>query len=160
MTSKTMISVLVACAALSSFSSVASAESDIVTERGGPSRAMLFSGLGTFGISYGAAALVAASSNLDADHRLFVPIAGPWMALSGRGGCGAGTPRTCDAATTSKVLIVTDGVFQALGALLVVESFLNPETVTTRRAFAPPPRIRVAPTFGVNGYGLAAVGNF
>jgi hypothetical protein len=160
MTSNKIVSVLAACAALLSFSGVASAQSDTVTEKGGPSRAMLVSGLGTFGISYGAAALVAGTSNLDADHRMFVPIAGPWMALGGRGGCGAGTPRSCDAATTDKVLIITDGVFQALGALLVVEAFLNPETVTTTRASAEPPRIQVAPTFGANGYGLAAFGNF
>lgn len=160
MTSKYIISLLATCGALLSFSGVASAQSDVVTEKGGPSRAMLFSGLGTFGISYAAAAVVASESSLDADHRMFVPIAGPWMALSGRGGCGGVTPRTCDAATTDKVLIVTDGVFQALGALLVVESFLNPETVTTTRASADPPRIQLAPSIGANSYGLAAFGNF
>lgn len=160
MISKKIVSVLAACGALLSFSGIASAQSDTVTERGGPSRAMLFSGLGTFGISYGAAALVAATSDLDADHRLYVPIAGPWMALSDRGPCGIDAPRTCDAATTNKVLIVTDGVFQALGALLVVEAFLNPETITTHRASAESPRLRLAPTFGSNGYGLAAVGKF
>jgi hypothetical protein len=160
MTSKNIISILAACAALLSFSGVAAAQSDVVTEKGGPSRAMLFSGLGTFGISYGAAVVVAGTSDLDADHRMFVPIAGPWMALSGRGGCGDGTPRTCDAATADKVLIITDGVFQGLGALLIVESFLNPETITTTRASAEPPRIQVTPTFGANSYGLAAFGNF
>jgi hypothetical protein len=160
MTSKYIISLLAACGALLSFSGVASAQSDVVTEKGGPSRAMLFSGVGTFGISYAAAAVVASESSLDADHRLYVPIAGPWMALSGRGGCGGTTPRTCDAATTDKVLIVTDGVFQALGALLIVESFLNPETVTTTRASADPPRIQIAPSIGANSYGLAAFGNF
>lgn len=160
MTSKYIISVLATCGALLSFSGVASAQSDVVTEKGGPSRAMLFSGVGTFGISYAAAAVVASESSLDADHRLYVPIAGPWMALSGRGGCGGTTPRTCDAATTDKVLIVTDGVFQALGALLIVESFLNPETVTTTRASADPPRVRILPSIGANSYGLAAFGNF
>lgn len=160
MTSKKLISVLAACGTWLSLSGVASAQSDTVTEKGGPSRAMLVSGLATFGISYGAAALVAGTSDLDADHRMFVPIAGPWMALSGRGDCGVGTPRTCDAATTNKVLIITDGVFQGLGALLVVEAFLNPETVTTTRASAEPPRLQLAPTFGSNGYGLSAFGNF
>ena len=160
MTSKKIVSVLAACGALLSLSGVASAQSDTVTEKGGPSRAMLFSGVATFGISYGAAAVVASTSDLDADHRMFVPIAGPWMALSGRGGCGVGAPRSCDAATTDKVLIIADGVFQGLGALLIVESFLNPETVTTTRASAEPPRIQVTPTFGSNGYGLAAFGNF
>jgi len=160
MTSKYILSLLAACGALLSFTGVASAQSDVVTEKGGPSRSMLVSGLGTFGISYAAAAVVASESSLDADHRMFVPIAGPWMALSGRGGCGGTTPRTCDAATTDKVLIITDGVFQALGALLVVESFLNPETVTTTRASADPPRIQIAPSIGANSYGLAAFGNF
>jgi hypothetical protein len=160
MTSKYILSLLAACGALLSFTGVASAQSDVVTEKGGPSRSMLVSGLGTFGISYAAAAVVASESSLDADHRMFVPIAGPWMALSGRGGCGGTTPRTCDAATTDKVLIITDGVFQALGALLVVESFLNPETVTTTRASADPSRIQIAPSIGANSYGLAAFGNF
>jgi hypothetical protein len=161
MSSNKILSVLAACGALLSLSGVASAQGgDTVVEKGGPSRAMLFSGVGTLGISYGAAAVVAATSDLDADHRMFVPIAGPWMALSGRGDCGPGTPRTCDAATADKVLIITDGVFQALGGLLIVESFLNPETITTTRAAAEPPRIQVAPTFGANGYGLAAFGNF
>jgi len=161
MTSKKIISIVAACGALLSLSGVASAQGgDTVTEKGGPSRALLGSGLATFGISYGAAAIVAGTSSLDADHRMFVPIAGPWMALSGRGECGAGAPRSCDAATTSKVLIITDGVFQAIGALMIVDAFLNPETVTTTRASAEPPRIRVAPTFGSNGYGLAAIGNF
>jgi hypothetical protein len=120
----------------------------------------LFSGIGTFGISYGAAVVVAATSDLDADHRLYVPFAGPWMALSGRGACGAGTPRSCDAATANKVLIISDGVFQALGGLLIVESFLNPETRTVTRARAEQPTIQVTPLVGSNGYGLAAFGNF
>ena len=60
MTLKKTILVFTACGALLSFGGVASAQTDTVTEKGGPSRAMLFSGLGTFGISYGAAALVAA----------------------------------------------------------------------------------------------------
>lgn len=163
MTSTRIFSVLLTCGALLAFGGVASAQSvqrETVTERGGPSHSMLFSGLGTFGISYGAAFVVAATSDLDADHRMYVPFAGPWMALSGRGPCGIGTPRTCDAATTNKVLIITDGVFQALGGLLIVESFLNPETRTVTRARAEQPTIQVAPLVGSNGYGLAAFGNF
>ena len=30
----------------------------------------------------------------DADHRMFVPIAGPWMALFDRGDCGGTTGRS------------------------------------------------------------------
>ena len=121
---------------------------------------MLFSGAVTFGISYGAAAIVASESDLSADHKLYIPFAGPWMALSGRGPCGVGTPRTCDAATANKVLIITDGVFQGLGGLLVIESFLNPETRTYSRSAKAAPRVRLSPLLGSNGYGLAAFGNF
>ena len=58
MTSTKIVSVLVTCGALLAFGGVASAQSvqrETVTERGGPSHSMLFSGVGTFGISYGAA---------------------------------------------------------------------------------------------------------
>ncbi|HEY3665431.1 MAG TPA: hypothetical protein VGL19_05500 [Polyangiaceae bacterium] len=162
MTSTKLIAMLMTSGALLAFSGVASAQTvrrETVTERGGPSRSMLLSGLSTFGISYGAAVVVAATSSLDADHSMYVPFAGPWMALSGRGPCGVGTPRTCNAATADKVLIITDGVFQALGGLLVVEAFFNPETRTVTRADARP-AIRVVPQVGANGYGLAAFGNF
>jgi hypothetical protein len=163
MTATQIVSALVTCGGLLAFGGVASAQSvqrETVTEKGGPSHSMLFSGVGTFGISYGAAVVVAATSDLDADHRMYVPFAGPWMALSGRGPCGVGTPRTCDAATADKVLIIADGVFQGLGGLLIVESFLNPETRTVTRARAEQPTIRVTPLVGSNGYGLAAFGNF
>src|SRR5882724_10030466 len=163
MTLAKWISVLLASGALLAFSGSASAQTvrrETVTERGGPSHSMLFSGVGTFGISYGAAVVVAATSDLDADHRMYVPFAGPWMALYGRGPCGVGTPRTCDAATADKVLIISDGVFQALGGLLIVESFLNPEARTVTRARAEQPTIGVTPLVGSNGYGLAAFGNF
>ncbi|MEP7051558.1 MAG: hypothetical protein ABJB12_14450, partial [Pseudomonadota bacterium] len=82
MTSAKTISTFAACCALLSFTTLASAQGvqrETVTERGGPSHSMLFSGLATFGISYGAAAVVAAESDLGADHRLYVPFAGPWM---------------------------------------------------------------------------------
>jgi hypothetical protein len=164
MTSLKTLSLVLVCGAVIGHSAVASAQSqgdsETVTERGGPSRSMLFSGIGTLGVSYGAAAIVAATSDLGADHRLFVPVVGPWLALSDRGPCGVGAPRSCNAATTDKVLIVADGVFQALGSLLIVESFLNPETRTETRVRAADTHISVAPTFGANGYGLAAFGNF
>ena len=158
-----IISTLVAGAALLLVSAPASAQTvrrETVTERGGPSRSMLLNGVVTFGISYGAAVVVASESDLNADRRLYVPFAGPWMALSGRGPCGAGAPRSCDAATANKVLIITDGVFQALGGLLIVEAFLNPETRTVTRAAQSQPRVQVAPLLGSNGYGLAAFGHF
>lgn len=143
---------------VSGTASAQAVERETVTERGGPSQGMLVSGIVTGGISYGVAAVVALSSDVSADHRMIVPLAGPWLALSGRPACGGTTGRSCDAATTDKVLIATDGVFQAVGAFLIIDAFLNPRTTTVTRAARRP--VLVVPTAGSNGYGLAAVGHF
>jgi hypothetical protein len=137
---------------------------ETVTEKGGPSGAMLWSGALTLGVTYGAGVVVAATSTLPTDHNMFVPIAGPWMALANRGGCGGPSGPSCDASTTYKVLIVADGIGQALGAFMIIDAFLNPETRTVYRsttASADKPKVRVAPaTMGVGGYGMLAVGSF
>jgi hypothetical protein len=136
---------------------------ETITEKGGPSGAMLWSGALTLGLTYGAGVVVAASSSLPADHNMFVPIAGPWMALANRGGCGGPTGPSCDASTTYKVLIVADGIGQALGAFMIIDAFLNPETRTVYRSTtaADKPSVRVAPaSMGAGGYGMMAVGSF
>lgn len=139
-------------------------QSETVTEKSGPSGGLLASGVVTFGLTYGAAVIVAGSSSLDADHRMFVPIAGPWMALFNRGPCGGLTGPSCDADTTNKVLIVADGIGQALGAFMIVDAFLNPATTTVSRTTttaAARPTVRVAPSsMGAGGYGMLAVGSF
>ena len=137
--------------------------SETVTERGGPSRTMLSSGVVTLGLTYGAAAVVAATSDRDADHRMFVPIAGPWMALFDRGDCGGMTGRSCDTETTYKVLIVADGIGQGLGAITIVEAFLNPEVVTVSRTRtgSVKPTLRLTPArLGAGSYGMLALGTF
>jgi len=135
---------------------------ETVTEKLGPSRWMLFSGVLTFGASYGAAAIAATASDLDSDRRMFIPFAGPWLSLSDRGSCGDGGVRSCNADTTERVLIITDGVFQAIGGLTVIGAFLNPETRTvTRTAASQDFHLRLTPsTLGRGGYGLAALGTF
>ncbi|HEY2406539.1 MAG TPA: hypothetical protein VGI10_11085, partial [Polyangiaceae bacterium] len=136
-------------------------ESETVTEKGGPSQGMLASGIVTGGISYSIAAYVALTSNVSADHRMVVPLAGPWLALSGRPACGGFTGRSCDTESSNKVLIATDGVFQAVGAFLIIDAFLNPRTTTvTRTARVERPPVYVVPTAGTNGYGIAAMGYF
>ena len=139
------------------------ASSETVSEKGGPSRLMLTSGILTFGLTYGAGVIVAATSDREADHRMFVPVVGPWMALFDRGDCGGATGRSCDTETTYKVLIAADGIGQGLGALMVIEAFLNPETVTithSRSAYAKA-TIRLSPaSLAAGGYGLLASGTF
>jgi hypothetical protein len=137
--------------------------SETVTQKGGPSRIMLTSGIITFGVTYGAGAIVGATSPLSADQELFVPIAGPWMDFADRPGCGGNSGRSCDVETTYKVLLVADGIGQAIGALTVVEAFLNPEVHTTTHSVtaSEKPSFHVTPaSLGAGGYGVLALGNF
>src|SRR5262245_57789811 len=60
----------------------ASQERETVSEKGGPSTGLLASGVLIFGVSYGVVAIAGATSDTQEDHELFVPFAGPWMALN------------------------------------------------------------------------------
>ncbi len=122
------------------------AETETVSEKGGPSTGLLASGAVIFGISYGAAVVAAAASNTDGDQELYVPFVGPWTALNNHDG------------TTDKVLLVTDGVFQALGGFLVIDAFLNPRDVTTTRTRTA--EVHVSPAVSPEFLGLAATGRF
>jgi hypothetical protein len=128
----------------------------------GPSMAMVGSGVVIFGLSYVPAVIAGSVSNLPADRTLFVPIAGPWIDLTQRPGCPASSS-SCNAETTNKVLLVTDGVFQAVGALTVLGGFLTTahETTTVQRAAALHPALKLSPaSIGAGGYGMVAVGAF
>jgi hypothetical protein len=128
------------------------------SEYAGPSRGMLFTGIGLFGVSYGAALIVASTSNLDADDHMVVPIAGPWMNLADRPSRSSPDVDR-DRETTNRVLIVADGIGQALGAGLIVGSFLFPERRTTVRQVASH-EVHIVPMTGPGGHGVAAIGHF
>jgi hypothetical protein len=139
----------------------ASAEVETYT---GPNRALIGTGLITFGLSYIPAVVVAGTSSQSADHHLYVPVVGPWLDIGDRPDCGARSI-SCDTETTNKVLIAADGVFQGIGVLATVAGLLTPErTVTTTTAankVEKQPQVRVSPTrFGSTGYGVAAFGQF
>lgn len=89
---------------------------------------MIAGGLVLFGASYGGALVAASMSDNEHDNRLWVPIAGPWLDLSERGDCNIQN-EACDNETSTKVLLVADGVLQAAGAVAVVGGVLFPRTV-------------------------------
>ncbi len=134
-------------------------ERETVSEKGGPSTGMLTSGILVFGVSYGSAVLVGATSDRDSDRHLMVPFAGPWISLADRDGCNA-TSEDCDGETLNKVLIGADGVFQAVGGLLVIGAFLNPEQRTTSRTRVSEASLHVTPAVGSGLWGLTAFGQF
>jgi hypothetical protein len=130
------------------------------SEATGPSMPMVGSGIAILALSYGPAVIVATTSGLGADRSLYVPLAGPWIDLTQRPGCPSGG--SCDGETTSKVLLVTDGVFQGIGAITILGGFLDiaHETTTVRvaqsRSF-----VHLSPAqLGSGGYGLLASGAF
>ncbi len=133
---------------------------DTTTYSTGPSMEMVGSGIGTFTLSYIPAVVVGATSGLDADRMLFVPLAGPWMDLAQRPRCGP--VLSCKPEDTDKVLLVTDGVFQAIGAITIVGGFLT--TSHERRTVRAADRgltLRISPaSVGGKGYGLVALGSF
>lgn len=134
---------------------------EVSTTQTRPNSAMLYGGVFAFGVPYVSSVIVGASSNHPGDKNLFVPVAGPWMDLANRH-CETGA--SCNNEGLYKGLLITDGIFQALGALNIAGAFLFPETVTVTTAKRPPPvervRVGVAPTMVGSGYGVAAVGLF
>jgi len=155
----TTIAAALAAVALVVLPSVAHAEE---VHHYGPNRAMIGSGVVTLGISYGASVIVGAQSDHAGDKSLFVPVAGPWMDLTTRGGCNV---EPCGHETANKVLLVVDGIVQAIGALDIVAGLFTEETVRTAKAPAAPPNVakttwHLAPTVTSSAYGLAAVGTF
>jgi hypothetical protein len=125
-----------------------------------PNRSLLRSGLFTLGASYVPALVVAIESDRPSDDHLYAPIVGPWLDLANRGDdCDGG----CGNETVNKVLLVTDGVFQGIGALQILGSLIFPEShvVTVAKSDGTPAlTFTVAPTSTAHGSGLVAYGNF
>lgn len=137
------------------------------SETYGPNRQLLRSGAWTLGLSYTPALVVAIKSERRGDDYLYYPVVGPWLDLAHRGECA-----TCSHETLNQGLLVADGVFQGIGALQIVGSFLLPERqsvrVTSRASAAKTSNessrsgisLRLRPVRLSNGYGLQATAKF
>jgi hypothetical protein len=125
-----------------------------------PNRFLLRSGVFTLGAAYVPALVVAVESDRAADNHLYAPIVGPWFDLAARDECRG----DCGGETVNKVLLVTDGIFQGLGALQILGAFVMPETRTLALRNSDGSRalsLKVLPaSFGRGANGLLAVGNF
>jgi len=133
------------------------AQQTVVESDTGPNP-MLVGGLVGFGASYGAAVIVAATSNHDGDHHLYVPIVGPWLDIANRGNCPASST-ACDSETTNKVLLGIDGVIQGASAIAVVYGLLTPPSRAETRVSQK--GVHFAPvSYGSGSPGVAAFGAF
>jgi hypothetical protein len=129
----------------------------VVSDSSGPS--LVSSGVVTLGVGYAAAAIVAATSNHPGDNRLYVPVLGPWLDLGDRGSCPIGN-QSCDHETTNKLLIIGDGIVQAVGAATILAGLFSPShtAVAQTKTFSIAQIVPV--TFGEGRPGLAAYGTF
>jgi hypothetical protein len=127
----------------------------------GPNRALVSTGLVGLGLSYVPAAIVASQSSLDADKKLFIPVAGPWLNYANRPDCRE-SGIACDTENTNKVLLVADGVVQGVSALTFLVGLLTPEpTERVVRTASDKPTIHFTPaSMGAGGVGAAAFGTF
>lgn len=120
----------------------------------GPNAWLFSSGLITTGLSYTPALVVAINSDRSEDDYLYAPFAGPWLDLAARDG-GDKIDRT---------LLVIDGVFQTIGAIQIIASFMfinsgGDTAADTSSSFVT--EAAVAPArLPDDGYGLVAVGRF
>ena len=121
----------------------------------GPSAYLFSSGLITTGLSYTPALIVAINSDRSEDKYLYAPFVGPWMDLGARDGGGS---------KVDKTLLVVDGVFQTIGAIQIIASFIftgGAETAKADSSSSVASQTVVAPAkLASDGYGLVAVGRF
>ncbi len=121
-----------------------------------PNGPLLTTGIGAFGVTYVASIVGAAVSTRDAYKNLYMPVVGPWIDLSDRG-CSTANPCGNNEGL-SKAMIITSGVAQGAGALLIIGSFFIPESTKTETKTTTA-SWKLTPTFGSQN-GVAAVGTF
>src|SRR4029078_13356187 len=89
-----------------------------------PNGQLVLTGGVMLGITYVSSVLIAAQRDLDPDKRLYFPIAGPWIDL-GQRPCSFGS--TCTQGdNVGSAALVTSGILQAAGTLLVLASLAIP----------------------------------
>jgi hypothetical protein len=121
-----------------------------------PNRMLLAAGIGMFGIPYVTSVVVAATTTRGSNNHLYIPVAGPWLALGLRD---CSNP-SCSSEWLSGTMLVADGILQAAGVATAVGSFFIPEKLTTVKV-GKAAKVTFAPAKeGRDGYGLAAVGEF
>lgn len=128
-----------------------------------PNRPLLITGGAIIAASYIPPVIVAATSERNGDEYLYIPVAGPWIDLGERGGCG---PNPCGEEAVYKTLLVATGIAHLVGTGLIVSSFIVPERndsarpMTRAKVTEPTKPIVVPAQVGRSGAGLALVGRF
>jgi hypothetical protein len=101
-------------------------------------------GTAMFVASYAASAIVAGRSDHEGADRLYIPVAGPWMALNDWNTCN-GTQLLCSSSNTDKALLIADGVVQAAGLVVMIDGLMEP-TLTQSRMVIADKKLHLAPS--------------
>ena len=120
-----------------------------------PNGPMIWSGLFTFAVPYTISVVVGATSKLDQDRFLFIPLVGPWIDFATRPGCPT-VLGTCAGETAARVGLGFDGAFQGLGAVAFVSGFFWRREVVVSDSMS----FIVTPYGGRGSGGLVAAGHF
>jgi hypothetical protein len=115
-----------------------------------PNRPLLATGATLFGLSYLPAVIGGALSDAEDKEDLYIPVAGPWMMLT----------QGADESRGEKALLVTNGVAQGVGALMLLSSFFIPERRTEHWYLLGSNDLRLTPARVGTGYGMGALGRF
>jgi hypothetical protein len=83
-------------------------------------------GAAVFATSYAAAVITAASTDAPGNSHLYLPLVGPWIDLGARASCDSAHAHCGGDSAASKTLLAVDGVFQAAGAVTMIEGMLHP----------------------------------
>lgn len=121
-----------------------------------PNRPLLVTGFLLLAASYAPAVVIAATSDREADDKLYYPVVGPWLDLNHRG-CAA---NPCDNNELNRGLLVADGIVQGAGALGLLLSLVVPERTTRHWYLIGNRDVVVVPAVAGSEVGLHAVGRF
>jgi hypothetical protein len=121
---------------------------------------LVLSGFVFLGLSYGPSLYVANRSGLPADHKLDIPIAGPWLDLGSRPNCAG--QRSCSNEPGYTAALVLDGFIQAVSAIQILAGLgeLSKDDPAPQKKASKAAIVVTPAALGSQGYGLGAIGRF
>jgi hypothetical protein len=93
--------------------------------------------------------IVAATSDIDANHWLYVPVAGPWVAYAMRDACAPDVdPRPCLNDAGARVGLIIDGILQTTGFGLLIVGLPTTAELKWSQKDGTTARVRIEPFSG------------
>jgi hypothetical protein len=112
-------------------------------------------GAALLGGGYLPSMIVAATSSVAANHWLYAPVVGPWVAYAARDSCATGPvdPTSCFADAATRIALIFDGIVQSAGLILVLVGLPTTSVITWGKDGKT--ALRVDPMLGHPGLSLS-----